>query len=118
MCRRAPAAEKPNTRHRSQSFSEKRNVDIETHCTPRMNAMEGPTICMPHRVSARTRRPATQTRIAGLRRRALALVAAVLLVATMAYGESWLLGEPATACVECAVAVTVARALDGNSVDR
>lgn len=83
-----------------------------------MNVMEGPAICTPQRVRNRTPRPAARSRIAGLRRRALALVAAVLLVATMAYGESWLLGAPATACVECAVAVTVAHALDGTSAER
>lgn len=51
-------------------------------------------------------------------RRALVALAAALLLATMVYGERWVLDEPATACVECAVAVSVARALDGESAER
>ena len=50
-----------------------------------------------------------------LRRRVLAVAAAALLLATMVYGESWVLEAPATTCVECAVTAGVARVLDGES---
>jgi hypothetical protein len=52
-----------------------------------------------------------------MRRRVLAIAAAVLLVTTILYGERWLLAQPSTACVECAVTTGVARVLDGNSAD-
>jgi hypothetical protein len=48
----------------------------------------------------------------------LAAAVAALLLATMVYGESWLLDAPATACVECAVSNSVARAIDGESAER
>jgi hypothetical protein len=48
----------------------------------------------------------------------LAAAAAALLLATMVYGESWLLETPATACVECAVSNSVARVIDGDSAEK
>jgi hypothetical protein len=59
-------------------------------------------------------RPAKRTRTR-IRRRVLAAAAAALLLATMVYGESWLLDAPATPCVECAVTSSVARVLDGDT---
>jgi len=66
----------------------------------------------------RAARPAKRLRRARIRRRVLAAAAAALLLATMVYGESWLLDSPATPCVECAVTNSVARVLDGDSVER
>jgi hypothetical protein len=66
----------------------------------------------------RAARPVKRARPTHVRRRVLAVVAAALLLATMVYGESWLLDAPATACVECAVTVGVARVLDGESAER
>jgi hypothetical protein len=47
-----------------------------------------------------------------LRRRVLAVVVAALAVATMAYGESWLLEQAPRATVECAVASGLAHVLE------
>jgi hypothetical protein len=48
-----------------------------------------------------------------LRQRAFAIVVAALALATMAYGESWLLEQaPRAATLECAVATGVAQALE------
>jgi len=76
--------------------------------------MGSSAICMAHR----TVRPVTRTRRTRIRRRVLAAAAAALLLATMVYGESWLLEAPETACVECAVTHSVARALDGDSAEQ
>jgi hypothetical protein len=51
-------------------------------------------------------------RIRRLRRRAYAVIAVALALATMAYGESWLLEQAPPATLECAVATGVAHALE------
>ena len=47
-----------------------------------------------------------------LRRRIYGVVAAALAVATMAYGERWLLEQAPPATLECAVATGVAQVLE------
>jgi len=47
-----------------------------------------------------------------LRRRVLGVVVAALAVATMAYGESWLLEQAPRTTVECAVASGLAHVLE------
>jgi len=68
------------------------------------------TVTCPPRTDCAAKRP----RRASLRTRALVAAAAALLLATMVYGETWLLGDPAP-CVECAVTRNVARVLDGDA---
>jgi hypothetical protein len=52
-----------------------------------------------------------------LRGRVLGIAAAALVVALMAYGERWQLEDAPKPALECAVAVSVAHALDGISLD-
>jgi len=47
-----------------------------------------------------------------LRRRAYAIVVAALALATIAYGETWLLEGAPKATIECAVSTGVAHVLD------
>jgi hypothetical protein len=47
-----------------------------------------------------------------LRRRAYAIVVAALALATIAYGETWLLEDAPKATIECAVSTGVAHVLD------
>ncbi len=63
------------------------------------------------------KRAVVTTRGRRLRGRALGIAAAALVVALMAYGERWQLQDAPTPPLECAVAVGVAHALDGISLD-
>ena len=49
-----------------------------------------------------------------LLRRLYAIAGALLVTAATVYGESWLLEEPSTAAMQCAVTVGVARAIDAE----
>jgi hypothetical protein len=53
--------------------------------------------------------------IARLRRRAYAIVAALFLGTTIAFGESWLLEHSPTPGIECAFANSVAHVLEGDA---
>ena len=77
-----------------------------------MNAMTHPANCM-ERCHAHSEKRSRDG--ARLRRRVLVAAVAAALLATIVYGQSWLLESPATACVECAVTTSVARALDGDT---
>jgi hypothetical protein len=77
-----------------------------------MNAMTNPVNCMERCHARSEKRPRHGAR---LRRRALVAAVAAALLATIVYGESWLLEAPANTCVECAVTTSVARALDGDT---
>ena len=78
------------------------------------NTTRNPAVCTAHCGTP----PAKRAPRARLRTRAIVAAVVALLLATMVYGENWLLEAPATACVECAVTYSVARALDGDTVEK
>ena len=96
-------------RHRKYRSNQKGIHVIGNKGNPRTDTMRNTVPCTP-----RTACPAQRPRRASLRTRALVAAAATLLLATMVYGETWLLGDPAPPCVECAVTRNVARVLDGD----
>ena len=97
-------------RHRKYRSNLKGIDVIGRNCNTRTDTMRNTVTCPP-RTDCAAKRP----RRASLRTRALVAAAAALLLATMVYGETWLLGDPAPPCVECAVTRNVARVLDGDA---
>jgi len=81
----------------------------------RTNAMTSPAKCIARCRADPVKRPRPGAR---LRRRSLVAAIAAALLATIVYGESWVLEAPADACVECAVTATVARAFEGDFATR
>jgi ubiquinone biosynthesis protein UbiJ len=61
--------------------------------------------------------PAAMTRGRRLRGRLIGIAAAALVLALMVYGERWQLEDAPKPALECAVAVSVAHALDEISLD-
>ena len=49
-----------------------------------------------------------------LLRRLYAVAIALVVGSTIVYGETWLLAEPSTAAMQCAVTTSVARAIDAE----
>jgi len=107
---RPPRVGQREGRHRKYRSNPAGIDAIERNCTTRTDTMR-PTVPCPTRTACSAKRP----RRASLRTRALVAAAAALLLATMVYGETWLLGDPAPPCVECAVTRNVARVLDGDA---